>query len=170
MQQTYSRCLSDEEFSIATGHRYVYMDRKIISPLLLCCICRDPFIDPVTAEDQRRGCRSCFTPKDGTLTNIADFIVIEMLNSLLVQCTQCGQTNIRRDALEKHEKTDCRRAIVTCKAADIKCPWEGIREQLDDHLINCIFEPLRPVLGELVMENKLLREKIEKLERRVDEL
>ena len=170
MQHTYSRCLSDEEFSIASGHRYVYMDRKTINPLLLCCFCKDPFIHPVTAEDQSRGCRSCFTSKDGILTNITDFIVTEMLNGLLVQCPQCRQTNIRRDALEKHEKTTCRHAIVVCKAADIKCPWNGIREQLEGHLINCIFEPLRPALGELFMENKQLGEKIEKLDRGVDEL
>ena len=170
MQHTYSRCLSDEEFSIASGHRYVYMDRKTINPLLLCRICKDPFIDPVTTEDQSRGCRSCFTSKDGTLTNITDFIVTEMLNGLLVQCTQCGQTDIRRDALEKHEQITCRHAVVVCKAADIKCPWNGTREQLERHLTSCIFEPLRPALGELVMENEQFREQIEKLVRRVDEL
>lgn len=170
MQSTYTRCLSDEEFSMTSGHRYVYMDRRTINPLLLCCICKEPFIDPVTTEDRRCGCRLCFTDQDGTLTNITDFIVTEMLNSLLVQCTQCGQSNIRRDALEKHEQTACKRAVTPCKASDIKCSWNGPRDQLKEHLSTCIFEPLRPALAGIMMENKQLRDKIEQLERRIDEM
>ena len=61
-------------------------------------------------------------------------------------------------------KNACKRAVVPCKAADIKCPWKGAREQLEKHLEECVFEPLRPALEEIIMENKELKEKMAKLE------
>ena len=147
--------------------QYDYIDNKSISPLLLCCICKDPFVDPVTDKNNRHGCRSCFTSTDGPFTDITEAIVVGILHSLLVRCTLCEQTNIRRDALDKHQQTVCPQAVISCKAADIKCPWKGRREQLDQHFAGCVFQPLRPALAEIITENRELREKIEQLERLV---
>jgi hypothetical protein len=93
-----------------------------------------------------------------------------MLNGLLVRCSQCEEVNIRRGDLKQHEEKDCKRAVVSCIAADIKCPWKGAREQRDEHLKLCVFEPLRPALSEIIMENKQFHDQIHKLETLVNEL
>ncbi|CAF4010818.1 unnamed protein product [Rotaria sordida] len=153
---------------MTSKHPYVYMADQQINPLLICSICQNPFVDPVTSEDHRRGCRDCFTEyllsQSVAVTPIQEWIVLEMLNSLLVECTKCNENKIRRGDLKRHEEKSCRRAFVLCKAADIKCPWQGVREELDTHVKQCVFEPLRPVLAEIIMENKQLKEKIDRLE------
>lgn len=167
MARTIDRSISHQSPPISSRHPYVYMDEASISALLICSVCEKPFIDPVTAGDKRRGCRTCFTANEGPFADISEWIVMEMLNSLLVQCIQCGEINIRRDALEKHDQTACRRALVRCDACDIKCTWKGTREQREQHLAECIFEPLRPALSNIIIENKELRERIEQLERTI---
>jgi hypothetical protein len=146
------------------------MDERPINSLLLCCVCEKPFVDPVTAQDSRRGCRSCLEKTGGTLTPILEWIVLEMLSGLPVRCTQCDELNIKRGNLKQHEQTECRLAVVPCEAADIKCTWQGAREKRDKHSLECVFEPLRPALQEIITENKQLRERIEKLELSVNQL
>jgi hypothetical protein len=146
------------------------MDEAAINPLLLCCICEKPFVEPCTADDARRGCRSCLSDYSLSLTPIEEVIVIEMLNSIPVRCSQCGDVNIRRGNFKKHQQEACKRAVVPCKAADMKCSWKGAREQLDEHLKECIFEPLRPALEEIINENKQFQERISKLENIVNRL
>ncbi len=153
---------------MTSRHPYSYMDTTTINHLLLCSVCNHPFVDPVTAEDQRRGCRTCLS-SSSSVKPIQEFIVLEMLNSLRVRCTQCEETNIRRGDLKQHEQKACRRAVVPCKAADIKCPWKGPREQLDAHMDHCVFEPLRPALSEMIMEIKQLKEQLTRLENGVKE-
>jgi hypothetical protein len=133
-------------------------------------MCEKPFVDPVTAQDSRRGCRSCLEKTGGTLTPIQEWIVLEMLNGLLVRCTQCEELNIKRGDLKQHEQTACRLAVVPCIAADIKCTWQGAREQRTKHLSECVFEPLRPALQEIITGNKQLQERIQKLELSVNQL
>ncbi len=140
------------------------MDEKTINCFLLCCICKKPLIDPVTANDTRRGCRSCLIGTSSSVTPIDELIVIQMLNDLLVKCLKYEEINIRRGEFDQHEQRVCRQAIIPCKATDIKCPWTGPREQLDKHIDECVFEPLRPALEEIIIENKQLHEKINKLE------
>lgn len=148
---------------------YVYMDESTINSLLICCVCERPFVDPVTAGDSRRGCRSCLSDSP-PITPILEWIVLEMLNGLLVQCIQCGETNIKRGQFEEHVQRSCSRAVIPCKAADIKCPWRDAREKLKEHLAKCVFEPLRPALQEIITENKQLQERIQKLELSVNQL
>jgi hypothetical protein len=140
------------------------MDGKTISQFLLCCVCEMPFVDPVTAEDGQRGCRSCLERTGGTLKPIQELIVIEMLNALYVRCLQCEEENIKRGDLKQHEQISCQLALVHCKAVDIKCPWRGARQQLPNHTLECKFEQLRPALQEMITESKQLRERIQKLE------
>ncbi|CAF1321836.1 unnamed protein product [Rotaria sp. Silwood1] len=153
---------------MTSKHPYVYMTDQQINPLLLCSICQKPFVDPLTTKDNKRGCRACFTDYSSSqsvpMAPIQEGIVLEMLNSLLVECTKCKDKNIRRGDLQRHEEKSCKRVFVQCKAADIKCPWKGVREELDAHMEQCVFEPLRPVLAELIMENEQLKEKIDQLE------
>jgi hypothetical protein len=155
---------------MTSKHPYSYMNDRAINHLLLCCICEKPFVDPVTANDSRRGCRQCLSPYSDTLTPIQEWIVLEMLNGLLVECLQCGEENIRRGDLKQHEQTKCKQALVSCRAADIKCPWKGARAQLDKHMEGCVFEPLRPALSEIINDNKQFQDQIHKLETLVNEL
>jgi hypothetical protein len=150
------------------------MDEKTIHPLLLCDVCKRPFVDPVTAADERRGCRACFTKdslfQSSSLVPIHEPIVLKMLDNLLVRCTQCEETNILRGVLHKHEQNECKRTVVPCKAADIKCRWQGVRGQLDAHMDECVFQPLRPALEEIILENKQFKKQIEALENSVKQL
>ncbi|CAF3170050.1 unnamed protein product [Rotaria socialis] len=153
---------------MAFEHPYVYMPNQSINPFLLCCICHHPFVDPVNTTDGRHGCRACFTGnlsyQAGTLTAIEERIVLEMLNGLLVICTQCREENIPRGSLSTHASQSCRRALVACEAADIKCPWRGVREDLNGHMQQCVFEPLRPALSEVLRKNRELKQQLEHLE------
>ncbi|CAF2088104.1 unnamed protein product [Rotaria magnacalcarata] len=149
-------------------HPYVYMPNQVINPFLLCCICHNPFVDPVNTTDERHGCRACFmqnvSHEQPLLTSIEEKIVLDMLNGLLVYCPQCREENIRRGDLARHERESCRRALVVCEAADIKCPWRGVREDLDTHLRQCVFEPLRPAFVEVINESRQLKQRLEHLE------
>ncbi|CAF1444670.1 unnamed protein product [Adineta ricciae] len=51
---------------------------------------------------------------------------------------------------------------ILCPSADIKCPWEGQRDQLDEHLSNCAFHSLRYIITPLMTENEQLYELISK--------
>ena len=159
---------------MASNHPYSYMSNQRIDSLLRCAVCDEPFIDPVTAPDGRKGCRLCLTEdspsQSAKLQPIEELIVLEMLRSLKIQCPQCEEINIRRGDVEKHQQNTCRRAIVSCQASDIKCPWRGAREKLDDHMDHCVFQPLRPALSELITQNKHLKEQLNKLETSVQQL
>jgi hypothetical protein len=50
--------------------------------------------------------------------------------------------------------------VVTCPSADIKCPWTGHRDQLNQHLVDCRFEPIRPVMIQLIAENGELKDHV----------
>lgn len=170
MSQINSGSSSSQGISNVSDYPYDYMDEKSISHYLYCCVCTRPFVDPVTSANNRHGCRSCFASNEGPFKDITEAIVVEMLNGLLVRCRLCEEGNIRRGFLKTHEQTVCPGAIVRCKAADIKCTWEGRREFHNRHLAECIFEPLRPALEEIITENQQLRVKIEQLERLLNSL
>lgn len=93
-----------------------------------------------------------------------------MLDSILVQCLRCGETNIKRGEFQLHEQNSCQQAVVPCISADIKCPWKGTRKERNAHMNECVYEPLRPALSQIINENKQFHEKISKLESLVREL
>ena len=161
--------VAENPSSTPSRHPYEYMDESKTNSLLLCCKCEKPFVDPVTDRNQQRGCRLCLSDSS-PLTDIREWIVLEMLNSLLVKCTRCGQKDIPRGKLAEHENRSCRRATVACKNADIKCTWRDAREHLDEHVAQCVFGPLRPALADILTENQQLQERIAKLEDLVNEL
>lgn len=153
---------------------YEYMDESKVHDLLKCKICKKPFIDPVTTSDNRRFCRACFVHDNNStrptvdisdsLAPVTETLVLEMLNAILVRCIRCGMKDIERGKFIEHISTICPKAQVQCTAADVKCPWVGAREELDDHYEHCRFESLRPVLAEIMYEQSTLRRRIEALE------
>jgi hypothetical protein len=178
-----------------TNNTYSYMDESTIHPLLKCKLCMKPFNDPVTNKNGDRFCRACATQflvqrsvvkietiahaSDNnnqqlaalqTLTPVTERLVLDMLDSLLVRCKLCDETNIYRGQLEEHEKNACAQGSVLCTAADISCSWVGIREALNKHTATCRYEPLRPAFAEIFNEHAELRARIKKIETQFNEL
>jgi predicted RNase H-like nuclease (RuvC/YqgF family) len=139
------------------------MNEDSINVLLKCKLCSKPFVNPVKTTDGRRGCRECISSDDENSQNlipIEEKLLLELLDDLPVECIKCKQTNIRRGGLEQHNNTTCIKRICSCKAADLKCPWTGFYEQLNHHLESCSFELLRPILTEILNQNKQSNEQI----------
>ncbi len=175
---------------------FTYMNEDSIERLLKCSICVKPFIDPVITRDNDRFCRRCVTEKlqadqspdfnrqssfIENLIPIDESILLDMLDNLLVQCSECQQINIRRKQFQEHLITECPKRIALCKASDLKCPWNGSFEDLDNHVKTCTFELLRPILSEALQsrissneqqqqEIEQLKKQIEQYENRIDKL
>ena len=170
---------------------YEYMDESSIHPLLKCKLCSKPFIDPVSTQNGDRFCRPCIShivrrdpdtsseisTNNGyelsrlqSLIPITEQLVIDILNSFLVRCKQCEKPNIPRGLLEKHKHTDCPKVPILCPAADIKCSWIGTRQDLDDHLYECKFQPLRSALEGIFNDHNQLKNQIRNLETYFNEL
>jgi len=84
-----------------------------------------------------------------------------ILDQLRVRCALCEQTGLQRGNFFDHINKFCPKATVQCRAADIKCPWKGPRDELDSHISTCVFEPLRPVLASLIAENQQLMDRVQ---------
>ncbi len=69
-----------------------------------------------------------------------------MLNRIQVNCILCGQNGLQRVNFDEHIERGCPKTIVSCWSVDIKCLWTGQREQLDQQLTTCYFEPMRLVI------------------------
>ncbi|CAF1017840.1 unnamed protein product [Rotaria sp. Silwood1] len=152
---------------------FEYRNEDSIDRLLKCRICSKPFIDPVITRDGSRFCRKCITEKASVndskhlerqssfiedLVPVEEKILLDMLDSLHVKCKQCQQTNIRRVHLEDHIPNKCPKRIVLCKASDLKCPWSGPYEERNNHLKQCTFQLLRPILTEALQSHKQLEQ------------
>lgn len=162
-----------------------YIDESGIDMNLICSICHKPLRDPVSTpcdhtfghdcithwltQSVRYSCPTCvkqpllvkdLTPVSRLLRNILD--------QLRVRCTLCDQTDIPRGNFLDHIKKVCPNAKVSCQAADIKCPWQGSRSELDDHVSNCMFESLRPVLATLIAENQQLANKVRQHDEQIE--
>ncbi|CAF0936337.1 unnamed protein product [Rotaria sordida] len=85
-------------------------------------------------------------------------------------CILCAQTGLQRGNFVDHINKVCPESVVQCKAADIKCPWEGPRGELQNHNTTCIFEPLRPVLASLIAENRQLIDHVQQHDKEIKEL
>ena len=164
-----------------------YVDEQSIDPNLICIICTKPFKDPVCTPCDHSYGRACITEwlvennKDSCPTCKHTLISIDgltqasrplrnMLDSIRVQCLLCNQANIQRGSFADHLGKTCSKAKVSCSAADIRCPWQGIREDLENHTSTCIFEPLRPVLASLIAENRELNEQVQRHDRVIRQL
>lgn len=157
------------------------MDERNIYSALKCKLCTRPFVDPVSTQNKDTCCRACIlsvinggrtkdSAKVAELIPVTEKLVFDMLDSLLVRCTKCGEINIMRGQLEEHENRACMQATVLCTAADLKCPWVGARDELDDHIEQCKFEPLRSALGSVFVDHDQFKSRLENIEREYNEL
>lgn len=124
------------------------MNDDEIDEELRCHICNDPFQYPVNCiRCGQTYCQNCidrwyqqqtscpFCRQNGYLfVPVITRILLNQLDRLLVQCSQCQQMNIQRNHFIKHLSFDCPKEIVNCTNV---CPWEGCREDLQEHLITC---------------------------------
>ncbi|CAF3375013.1 unnamed protein product [Rotaria socialis] len=166
--------------SPSTTTNFEYMDKTSIDKDLNCEFCNNPLVGPVSTPCKHTFCSVCIENKikktGGAcakskcnnksmvledLTPVTERIVLNMLDRLLVKCISCGMTNIQRGLFEKHATKSCLKAAVFCMATDIKCPWTGPSEQLKQHIFTCSYEQLRPVLCEIMQDNRHLKEKIQ---------
>ncbi|CAF4207888.1 unnamed protein product, partial [Adineta steineri] len=61
-------------------------------------------------------------------------VVFDLLDRLLVQCKACRQTNIQRGNFDEHSNRYCLKTFTASLAVDLKCPWQGSRDQFTAHL------------------------------------
>jgi hypothetical protein len=163
---------------MASENKYEYMSDMSINDLLICKVCGNVLDDPISTPCQHVLCRQCikrclertsFCPECRTPLLDSDLkpterIIIRMLDQLKVKCTECGQINLERGNFKDHIEKTCMNSTMTCPAADINCPWKGLRDQLNDHKATCVFEPLRSMLSKIIDENRQLKEKVQQLE------
>ncbi|CAF1293167.1 unnamed protein product [Didymodactylos carnosus] len=164
-----------------------YVDEDNIDSNLICSICQKPFKEPVCTpcdhtygricisqwldQNNHDSCPICIKQP----LSINDFIQASrplrcMLDQLRVRCILCGETNIQRGNFGDHINKICPEAIVECQAVDIKCPWKGTRNKLHDHVAACIFEPLRPILALLIVQNRQLTDQVQKHDNEIKNL
>ncbi|CAF4542913.1 unnamed protein product [Rotaria sp. Silwood1] len=156
-----------------------YMDEQSIDPNLICSICHKPLKDPVCTSCDHTYGRACITrwlnqndigscpmclkkPLSINELTQASRPLRNMLDQLRVQCLLCTQTGLQRGNFVDHMNKVCPKSVIQCQAADIKCPWKGPRDELQNHMIACVFEPLRPVLSTLIAENRQLIDQVQK--------
>ncbi|CAF4117946.1 unnamed protein product, partial [Rotaria sordida] len=162
---------------MADNTGYEYMNEESINERLKCSICTKPFIDPVSAKCNVKKhifCRHCIEEwikrnpscpmcrqnlRTNDLTPITDSVPIDMLDRILVKCLSCKQAGLERGSFNDHNKM-CPKANIKCLSSDIRCPWTGARDELDKHLKTCIFNPLRPLITELINDNQQLKNQV----------
>jgi hypothetical protein len=159
---------------------YEYVNEAGIHPELICGnICQAPLIDPVCTPCDHTFCRKCITRWVDTgngqcpecrrqlvsRNNLvqASRLVCNMLDSLPVKCKFCGKTGLQRGNFSDHISKACSKVHVSCPSADIKCPWKGPRDQLNNHIETCVFQPFRTILTELMAKNRQLEEQVQQL-------
>ncbi|CAF3434402.1 unnamed protein product [Rotaria socialis] len=169
-----------------TNIDYEYVDEISIDENYKCSICSRPFKQPVTTpcdhnycqdciqnwlNQNRLSCPTCREPlSTDDLTPITTRLVLNILDKLLVKCSQCQQSGIQRGNLNDHITKFCPKILVICTASDIKCPWSGTRDELKSHLSTCYYEQLRSVLTQLITMNQQFEEHVQTLTNHVQTL
>jgi hypothetical protein len=159
---------------------YEYINETSIEPELICSICDAPFDDPLCTPCDHTFCRKCITRSINTgtvgcpicrqqlvsINNLAQAnrTVRNILDRLPVKCIFCGKTGLQRGNFGEHMSKECSKMPVPCTSADIKCPWKGPRDQLNNHALTCVFQPFRSILTELIAENRQLKEQMKQQE------
>ncbi|CAF1419528.1 unnamed protein product [Adineta ricciae] len=163
---------------------YEYIDESSIDISLKCLICSDPYTNPCSTICDHTFCRSCITkwlessdrcpacskrPMTSEGLRATNRLVFDILDRLLVRCKACRQTNIQRGNFDEHSNRYCLKTFVTCSAADLKCPWQGPRDQLSVHLSTCSFENMRPILSHLINTINSLTDRLQQCENQNEE-
>lgn len=162
------------------------MDEASVDENYKCSICNEPFQYPVTTPCDHSYCRECiehwldegYSSCPGcrhplsinSLKPVTTRLILNILDRLIVKCIECGQSGIPRGTFNDHITKSCPKATIFCSASDIQCPWSGPRDELQNHLVDCSYEQLRPVLGSLIDTNRQLEEQIQSLTNQVQTL
>ncbi|CAF1147181.1 unnamed protein product [Adineta steineri] len=161
-----------------TLNDYDYIDEDSIDCELKCSLCIQPFQVPVSATCGHTFCHVCTSqwvarqstcPTCRIRTSTEDFrpistrIVLNQLERLLMKCKRCNKTNIQRGNISEHEQ-QCPNQTVSCPAFSIKCPWKGTRNDLTEHIQQCSYQKIRPVIDDIYEHLKNIYEPL------VDEL
>jgi ubiquitin conjugation factor E4 B len=164
---------------MANDTNYEYVNEAAIDTELICSsICKAPLIDPVCTPCDHTFCRKCITGWGNTgnvrcpacnqqlasIDNLpqATRLVRNMLDRLPVKCTFCGKTGLERGNFSDHISKECSKVHVSCPSADIKCPWKGPRDQLNNHIETCV-QPFRIIITELTAKTRQLEEQVKQL-------
>ncbi|CAF1386797.1 unnamed protein product [Adineta steineri] len=166
--------------------QYEYVDESLIDENYKCIICKEPLINPTVTPCDHTYCQKCIEhwlnegysacPSCRHILSMNDLkpvstrLILNILDRLIVKCSQCGQNGIQRGNFNDHLTKLCPKGTIFCSAFDIKCPWSGPREQLENHLNTCNYEKLRSVLTHLVNKNRQLEEQIHTLTNQVQTL
>ena len=165
---------------MAAYNEYEYIDEESINDRLKCTICTRPFVSPAITKCKDRKhtfclecienwleydrscpiCRQRLNNED--LTYITDGPIIDLLDELKIKCELCQQTGLERGNFSDHITKACSRVNISCPSADIKCPWTGPRNQLNQHLNTCVFNQLRPLITQLEEQISRQQTKINK--------
>ena len=160
---------------MARDTNYEYVNKGSIDSELICSICYYPFSDPLSTPCGHIFCRKCITDSINAgniecprcrqrLVSVnnrapASRIVWNMSDHLLARCLFCGKTGLQRGNFNDHVSNGCSEVPVPCPSADINCPWEGPRDQIDTHVRTCVFQSFRSILTDLITKNHNLKSK-----------
>ncbi|CAF1132661.1 unnamed protein product [Adineta ricciae] len=149
---------------------FIYLHLDELSPDWECSLCSNPFIDPVYFPSRcgQTFCRQCLqlnyekhaascthcNGKPLSQQDIQDQVALvhRILGRLSVQCRHCLQQDIERGDFLQHMREICPKRNVPCPAKDVKCPWNGSHDQLNQHVHTCPYEQLRALLTELLRD------------------
>jgi hypothetical protein len=158
---------------MARSSQYKYMNEESIGPALLCIICKRPFKDARCTPCNHIFCHECIIRWMGvnrascpachkivSADNLSQIshTLNNMLGTLRVKCTLCGETELLRENFDDHIRQACPNAPMSCLSPDINYPWIGQQRQLNNHLPTCTlhFHPFLSVFTELFHENRQL--------------
>jgi hypothetical protein len=167
---------------------YDYINEESIDKHLQCSICTRPFLHPTLTKckpNRHTFCYHCIEEwiehnpscpicrqqlNSQDLTLITDGPLIGILNELKIRCKFCQQSGIQRGNFADHINKTCPKVNISCSSADIKCPWTGSRDQLNQHLSTCMFNPLRPLITQLQKQINNQQTEIEQLKSQITPL
>ncbi|CAF0740405.1 unnamed protein product [Adineta ricciae] len=132
---------------------YDYIDENSIDHRLICHACLKPLIQPVITPCKNQFCRCCIEETldehylqcdeceklhlTNQLRSLENSFTLMALDQLKIKCKLCGKGNLQRAKFSEHIYEHCPRAIVMCSTDMNNCPWIGLREDLQTHLISC---------------------------------
>jgi hypothetical protein len=161
------------------------MNEDAIDDELKCAICQQPFREPVSSTrchhtfcreciiagiNREKRCPLCRIYSDHAYYQpVRSHPLLNQLNRLLVRCNACQQINIQSGNFQDHAR-NCPNWIIPCTAADIRCAWQGPRNQLANHVIICPFQCIRPIVDDLRGQIQTHSEQIADLRDRLSKL
>jgi hypothetical protein len=80
------------------------------------------------------------------------------------------KAGIERGNFDVHITKQCAKQNAACYSADIKCPWTGSHKQLEEHLKTCPYTALRPMLTQIMSEERQLKEQVNEQQSLIDRL